>query len=338
MLTILARSIILIAKWTTPTISKGIEMIVKNSNLRDEERQLITDWAESIIQSAKQLMYDGKAYLVAVSGLPWYRQGSDAWVDESWWIETARSRYEQHKNSSNRLLIDELAILTHHSLSEYRNDARLRIEQWYKESAHDPEDWWNLAMLVYPEHPIFQDLHEHPGNYQEQAILANVGYEDAMTALRNDLLSEYESQEWFWVSDILSNTASIGGKSLIASIVLESELQNMRQAFRTLAEKDLAEEGLSAQELTEELGQRNCIRIAVRLGWQDVIDALSKNQSYLRKLDSYDILWWSLTDARQLVEGFITQVQPHTSRRNTLSEIESESMRLAIAWKRAVSV
>lgn len=224
-----------------PTISKGTEMIVKNSNPRDEERQLITDWADSIIQSAKQLMYDGKAYLVVVSGFPWYRQGNDTWVDESWWIETARSRYEQHKDSSNRWLIDELEILANHFLSEYRNDARLRIEQWYEESAHDPEDWWNLAMLVYPEHPIFQDLHEYPDNYRQWAILAKVGYEDAITALRKDLLSEYESQDWFWVSDILSYTASIGGKSLVASIVSESELQQMRQAFYTLAKKELAE-------------------------------------------------------------------------------------------------
>ncbi|BAY53877.1 hypothetical protein NIES2135_06890 [Leptolyngbya boryana NIES-2135] len=321
-----------------PTISTGTEMIVKNSNPRDEARQLITDWAESIIQAAKQLMYDGEAYLVAVSGLPWYRQGNDTWVDESWWIETARSRYEQQKDSFNRWLIDELEILAHHFLPEYRSAARLRIEQWYEKSAHDPENWWTLAMLVYPEHPIFQDLHEYPENCREWAILANVGYKDAIIALHNNLLSEYENQDWFWVSESLSSIASVGGKSLVASIVSESELQQIRQAFRTLAKKDLANGMLSEEELSEELGQRNCIHVAVQLGWQDVIDDLSRNQSYLRKLDTYDILWWSLTDKRRLVEDFITQVQPHTSRHHTLSEIESESMRLAIAWRRAISV
>ena len=106
-------------------------MATECSTIEDESKQLITDWADSIIQSAKQLMFDGETYLLAVSGLPWYRQGGDAWIDESWWIETAQARYDRYRNSLNRWLTDDLEILLRRFPSKYHDDARLLIEQWY---------------------------------------------------------------------------------------------------------------------------------------------------------------------------------------------------------------
>ncbi len=305
----------------------------------DESKQLITVWADSIIKSAKQLMFDGKAYLIAVSGLPWYRRCGDVWVDESWWIETARSRYERYRSLPDRWIIDELEILTRHFPLEYCAEARLRIEQWYEEFAHDPESWWNVAMNVYPEHLLFQDLYESPENFSEWAILANLGYEDAISALRDELLGEFEEQEYFWVSDILSRIASVGGTSLVKAVISENKLQQIKQSFKTLADRDLSSGLLSSEQtVAEELGQSDCLRVAVQMKWQDVIDSLSENQSYLRDLGIYDILWWSLTNKKQLVENFIVQASPHISRPDSLSDVRSEAMALAVAWKRAMSI
>lgn len=43
---------------------------------------MITVGADSIIESAKQLMLDKEAYLLVVAGLPWYCKQGDAWIDE----------------------------------------------------------------------------------------------------------------------------------------------------------------------------------------------------------------------------------------------------------------
>ncbi len=311
----------------------------------DELEQMITVWADSIIESAKQLMLDRKAYLLAVSGLPWYRKGGDAWVDEQWWIEAAQFRYESAHEFPKRRTISELQMLAQHFPEKYRGEARLRIEKWYKESAHDPEDWWNLARIVYPEHPLFQDLYDcPPENCTEFAILASLGYEESISHLRKDLLEWHECQDWLFVSDILACSAHVGGLSLTNSIVSEGELQNIRQSFKSLAEKhlrDISGRSSSEQEFNEILGQTVCIKTAVQLGWQDVIDSLSENQSHLERLDIFYIHWWSLTDKKQIVKRFVAQkikTNPHILKNDKVSRIESESVMLAIAWKRATAV
>jgi hypothetical protein len=50
--------------------------------------------------------------------------------------------------------------------------------------------------------------------------------------------------------------------------------------------------------------------------------------------------WWSLTDKKQLVKRYVTnsvQANPQSLETNKVSRIESKSMALAIAWKRATS-
>jgi hypothetical protein len=319
-------------------------MPAKCSESDDGFEQIITVWADSIIESAKQLMLDRKAYLLAVSGLPWYRKGGDAWVDEQWWIEAAQFRYENAHQFPNRWVINELEILTQHFPEKYRDEARLRIDQWYKESAHDPENWWGLALAVYPEHPIFQDLYDGPTeNHSERAILASLGHKDFITHLRNDLLTECKRQDWLCVSDILARIAGAGGLSLVNSIVSESELQYIRQSFKSLAErqpKDVSNRSFSEQEFNEIQGQTDCIKAAVQLGWQDVIDSLSENQSHLERLNIFDMHWWSLTNKKQIVKRFVVRkikTNPQIFQNNKVSRIEPESMALAIAWKRATS-
>lgn len=309
--------------------------------MSDELGHPITAWADEIIQSAKRLMFEGQAYLIAVSGQPWYCHDGDAWIDKSWWVDTARSRYERFKSSSNRWLIDELEILTRHFPLKYGDAARLSIEHWYEQSAHDPEDWWGLAAIAHPQHPIFRDLYEcPPSNDSERALLASLGYESVAADLREDLLADYEHEDWFSVSDTLLRIFATGGSSLIKLIISNEELQRIQQSFEFLAAKDLGSgSSLSEPDFNEKLGQLHCIRAAATFGWQGVIDCLSKNQSYLESLEMYDLLWWSLTDKKQLVEDKIVIAAPHVSGPKTLSSshICSESMAMAIAWKRAQS-
>jgi len=309
--------------------------------ISDELDHPITAWADEIIQSAKRLMFEGQAYLIAVSGQPWYCQNGDAWIDNSWWIDTARSRYERFKSSSNHWLIDELEILTCHFPSQYGDAARLRIEQWYEDSAHDPEDWWGLTAIVHPQHPIFRDLYEcPPGNDSERALLASLGYESVAADLRKNLLVDHKHRDWFSVSDTLLRIFTTGGSSLIKLIISDKELQRIQQSFELLATKDIPNSSLLSEPyLSEKLGQSSCIRTAALLGWQNVIDCLSKNKNYLESLDAYDLLWWSLTGRKQLVENKIAIAAPHVSLPKTLSSshICSEPMAMAIAWKRAQS-
>lgn len=144
------------------------------------------------------------------------------------------------------------------------------------------------------------------------------------------------------ISEILYCVCSVGGASLTKLIVSNDELQQIRQVFLTLAEKELPNKALASElELHNEmLGQADCIRTAVRLGWQDVIDSLSKNQNYLENISIHDVLWWSLTDKKQLVENFIVKATPHKSclKKTSPSCINSESMAFAISWKRATPV
>ena len=316
-----------------------------DNQAKQQAKQQITAWADAILQSAKQLIVEGEVYLIWGTGLPWYRRGEDAWADEAWWIETAQTRYPRYRSLANRWKINELEILTHHLLLDYREEARSRIDQWYKESARDPQSWAHLVMKVYPEHPLFQDLRDSFETYSQRAILAKLGDEATIAKLRKELLESFEAQDWFWVNEILSSIAAIGGKSLLDSIASSDELQQIRQAIATLAAKSLGDAVPdSDQAISEELGQATCIQPCVRLGWQEAIEALSENQNYLQTLNSYDILWWSLTDKKQLVEQFLVKHiprifpgKPLTASELAESEFESERMALAIAWKRVTS-
>ncbi|MEM6501042.1 MAG: hypothetical protein AAF685_04290 [Cyanobacteria bacterium P01_C01_bin.89] len=263
-------------------------------------------------------------------------------MDETWLLDIARSRHERYKQSPDRLVNNELEILLRHFPLQYRDEARFRIDQWYEESAHDPEDWYDLLLAVYPEHPIFEEIYNYPESYQDLAMLAKIDYKDGISNLRKRLLEELEErelpQDLFWVTGILSEAYGFGGLSLLHSIVLESELDEIRQILLSSAHKDISNTS-SKEDQKGDCSQG--LPLAIKLGWQDVIDALSNNESYVKalgKYDRYDMLWWSLTDKKQLVKDFMLLNDPRVPLCNRTPEkgwIWHQSTALAIAWTRA---
>jgi hypothetical protein len=161
----------------------------------------ISDWAEAVIETLKQKMFDGEAYLIWVSGLPWYRQGRDAWVDENWWIETAKIRYDRAQSNPNRRIINELEILSTHFPEQYRVHARQEIDDWYENyHAHDPEDWLSLTCQVYPEHPM---LREHLDDWGWIFAMAGLGDTEAINRIRDLLIGDFQDEQLFGVNNIL---------------------------------------------------------------------------------------------------------------------------------------
>jgi hypothetical protein len=295
----------------------------------------MTIWADDIIQSAKQLMFDGEAYLVWTSGLPWYRRGGDAWGDESWWIETALARYERRKNS-RYWLTDELAILTHHFPDQYRHEVRSRIDQWNEnDNGHDPEYWWHLASQVYPEHVILQELHEYTENDYQRVILAKLGCEDVIANFHDRLLAEVEAQDWYWVDHILSHLAS-AGQELIDAVVSKEELKKIRGAIAVQTSQFLSRTLSNSEQPHENnFHPTDFLESAVLLNWQEVVDAIATDRGNTHL--PYSALWLSLTNKAQFTQDLVLQ---HSSQlllkdRLTPGEITGERMAFAIAWKRA---
>ena len=128
---------------------------------------------------------------------------------------------------------------------------------------------------------------------------------------------------------------SCGGKKLVQAVFLEDDLQLFRNWIRSIAQEEYfpVNDG-SSEEKYYSIGQSVSIRTAVLMDWQDIIDALAQNSSCLNSLDAFGILWWSLTDKKELVQDFILK---YSHRPNILSHIDSETMALAVAWKRSMT-
>lgn len=304
-------------------------------NQEYELHESMTNWSNSIIESAKALMSNDNGYRFSTRSLPWYRTG-DCWIENSWWINAAKETYQKYYDT-DVWIAEELEILVKYDPNHYTDYARSRINLWYSNNyTHDCESWIDLAMLVYPEHEIFQEFYQNiSGNsYSEKIILANLGYEEIFSQIRDELLGYLDEQDSFWLNDRLSGLATCGGEMLVKSVISEDELQFFRNWIRSIAEEDtfLLKDG-SSKENDHSIGQSASIRTAVLLDWQDVIDVLAQNNHYLGSLDAFDILWWSLTDKKQLIQDLILQ---YKSRPSSLSHIGSEAMALAIAWKRSV--
>lgn len=316
-----------------------LDMLKNDDKANDELINIATEWANSILQSAKQLMLDGKIYLIGTSGLPWYQPGKDTWVDETWWFQAAQTRYERYKTYSDRWIIQELSILVKHAPSKYLNEARLRIDRWYEESTHDPESWWELIMQVEPHHPIFEELHEcPPQNYYEKSILGRLRYQDIIAEIRDDLSIAIKNKDWYLVTHILDQCCTDDG-ILIHSVVSENELQRIKEEILILASKRLSHTLPSSErEENEKLGQLNCLYPAIKLGWQDVINSLSQNPSYCQTLNRYqDVLWWSLTEHKELVRDLIEMNFLPMLSNKTISDIGSGPIEIAITWTRVNS-
>lgn len=300
-----------------------------------KEHESINSWANSIIESAKALILNGEVYVLGTRGRPWYR-AEDSWIEDSWWVTAAKIQYDKYCDT-DLFIAEELEVLVKYDPDSYREDARSRISRWYDQNFnHDCESRIDLAMLVYPEHEIFQEIYENISGYSytEKIILAHLGYPDLASQIRSDLLEYFNERESFWLNNILIGLAMCGGKMLVQSIISADELQLFRSWIRSIAEQDFAlfQDGY-IKENDYSSDRSISIRTAVLLDWQDVIDALAQNNSYLQSLDVFDVLWWSLTDKKDLVQNFILQ---YKFRPNVLSHIESEAMALAVAWKRSM--
>ena len=65
--------------------------------ITEDQRDEINTWSDSVIETNKQAMSSGKAYLLW-SDLLYYQRGKDTWVDESWWIKIAKHLFAKHKD------------------------------------------------------------------------------------------------------------------------------------------------------------------------------------------------------------------------------------------------
>ncbi|MEM9540419.1 MAG: hypothetical protein AAGA60_13085 [Cyanobacteria bacterium P01_E01_bin.42] len=302
--------------------------------INEEIEQEISIWADVIIQEHKQSMYDGKHYLQWEK--PWYSGGTDAWVDSTWWFETAKYRYEQLKNMGNIWLPNELEILSRYSPQEYKELARQYIDWWYERwHGHDPESWFELVLQVYPEHPLLtEDLPDYPPeNYREWSILARIDNKEAIAVLRDEILEGIKDPEYFfWANSALEAVEH----NLAAKIFSTEELEQVKQIEMEIAKKDIPTQNKGWNwEISD---QQSILTSAVLLKWWDIVDAIVENQSYLNGfvesslIPTDDILWWSLTSHKLLTQKFVVSFKSHSD----INRFPSNSLALAIAWKRSI--
>ncbi len=282
----------------------------------------ITDWSEAVIALLKQKMQAEEVQLICSSGLPWYQSGGDSWLSESWWVEAAKQIYHQHSANPDRWLIAELEVLCQHFPSQYRAIARQRIDHWYTEHrAHDPEDWLKLACQVYPEHPMLREYLDNGLRWQLAA--ASLGDLVQTERIRNCFEQDYQEQDVFWTTDLACSLVRWGGRILLEQVVTPDQLAKVHQ-WNLLEAKQASNRGFNNTE------------IAIHLDWKDVIEALAQNPSYLESLNSFEILWWSLTRQDEMTQQLVMRQNPETFQSPEFEDIYSHRVELAIAWQRSL--
>lgn len=311
-------------------------MSFKITPISNDDKKTITAWADVIIEQTKQKMYEGENYLIWNE--IYYCKAGDTWIDKKWWIEIAKKlikKYNQEYQNWNIIL--PLEILVFYFPDEYQNLARQKIDEWYCKSGHDPEYWWNLIELVYPEHQVIQQFIEPPENTKEWSILARAGSDKAKNYIRKVILEEVEKKDMFCLSERLIHS----GKSLIEEILSNHQIQQIKQLLIYWSAQEIS--------LNEDnsLYQLSLIKSGIIMQWQEVVNNLSNNKVYLNNLIIYikeclpvkDILWWSLTDKKELVENLVLQLKPVIieDKRINRTLFPSDLFALAIAWKRSQS-
>jgi hypothetical protein len=282
----------------------------------------ITDWSEAVIALLKQRMRAEEVHLLCSSGLPWYQSDSDSWISESWWIETAKQIYHQHSANPDRWLIAELEVLCHYFPSLYRDTARQRIDHWYTEHrAHDPEDWLKLTCQVYPEHPMLREYLDD--SLQWQLAAASLGDRVQTNRIRDRFMADYQEQDVFWTTDLVCSLMRWGRRTLLENVVSPDQLVQVRQ-WNLLEAKQPDNHGFNNAE------------IAIHLDWNNVIEALAENPSYLESLNSFEILWWSLTGQNEMTQQLVMRQNSETFQSPEFEDINSHRVELAIAWHRSV--
>lgn len=311
-------------------------MSFKITPISNDDKKTITAWADMLIEQTKQKMYKGENYLIW--NKIYYCKAGDTWIDERWWIETAKTLLKKYNQEYlNWNIIIPLEILNFYFPDKYRDLARQKIDEWYCKSGYDPEYWWNLIELVYPEHQAFQEFIDPPETTEEWSILARAGYEKAKNSICEVILEEVEQKDMFRLNERLIHS----GKYLIEEILSNHEIQQIKELLINW----------SAQKISfyedDSLYQSSLIQSGIIMQWQEVVNNLSNNNVYLNNLIIYikeclpakDILWWSLTDKKELVENLVLQLKPVIieDKRIHITLFPSDLFALAIAWKRSQS-
>ncbi len=282
----------------------------------------ITDWSKAVIALLKQKMQAEEVHLICSSGLPWYQSDGDSWIGESWWIEAAEHIYNEHTAKPDRWLIPGLEVLCHHFPEKYRTIARQQIDHWYIEHrAHDPENWLNLTCQVYPEHPMLREYLDDGLRWQLAA--ASLGDPVQTERVRDCFGKDYREQDVFWTTDLVCSLVRWGGRTLLEKVVTPDQLAQVRQ-WNLLEAKQAGNRGFNNTE------------IAIHLDWKDVIEALAQNPSYLESLNSFEILWWSLTGQHEITQQLVMRQNPETFQSPEFEDIYSHRVESAIAWQRSL--
>lgn len=312
-------------------------------NITDEQRQDLNIWANSVIESNKELMSSEKAYWLWSDRL-YYQPGKDTWVDEAWWIEIAKKSFAKHKDNSYDgigypvQVVPSLEILVHHFPEEYRDYARDKLDRWYEEQGYnDPEYWFDLIVAVYPDHPVTEFLFEEQENTWESSIAIKLGDRKTITQTKNNILSSLEENDSYWAIENLSKFS----KTSFYDVFSQSESNTLELAMIEIAKKSILLNTNDFHDLA------SLLKAAIKLGWERTIDYLSNDITYLTRLldslleNSYStcFLIWSLTNKHELIENLVFQLHPKISslsivRRTNFPSYEFE---LAIAWKRSQS-
>jgi hypothetical protein len=315
-------------------------------DITDEQRHKINIWADSVIEINKELMSSEKAYWLWSDRL-YYQPAKDTWTNESWWIEISKKSFAKHKD--NRYdgigypvqVVPSLEILVHHFPEVYRDYARDKLDRWYENQGYnDPEYWFDLIVAVYPDHPVTKLLFEEQQNPKESNIAIRLGYLKAAIDIKENILEELENNTCF-----MFHFLHALDENMFSELFSQAESKEIESVMRKIAKQEMLFNPDNWLE-SKWIDQGSVLSIAITLKWQDILDVLSNNTSYLEKLlhefkqsSSTQILLWSLTNKYILTENLVFQLYSTKSVLNKIHHLSfpSHEFALAIAWKRSQS-
>ena len=295
--------------------------------ITDSLKNETTEWADQVIERFKTAMRSGETYLRWNNPLM-YRKGGDAWVAESWWIETARVLFEEQDRKYEGLGgIPALEILVFHYPEQFKKIALTKIDTWHeKYGLVDPEYWYDIAALTDMNHPFLLECLQHI-DWEDMAVLANMGHLKAINLCRDwleDSLEEVSESNFNFVWLFLDKL----DRQVILEILSEETTHQIYKEAKEIALK---------KRIRDTYNHDLILLTAIKLGWEDVIDELSKNLEFFYFdsggtdfISSETILEWSLSSKK-----FFTQQLVLISKK-TAKDILEQYIQLAIAWKRSL--
>ena len=320
-------------------------------DITDSLKNETTAWADQVIERFKVAMRSGETYLRWNEPLM-YRKGGDAWVDESWWIETAKGLFEEQHTKYN--VNSVLEILVYHYPDQLGVIALERIEEWYKDDPGDHSNWYDLAAVVDPCHPLLIELLDEAMEVSDWTFLANLGHLKAKITCHNWIIDCLAESELFYVWELLYKL----DKQVISEILPQNSINQIHEEAKIIA--------LQKPD-PDKYDHFQILLPAIKLGWEDVIDDLSKNLEFFYYLEDQIlyfgganslcdrmILEWSLSSKKcftqqlVLISKRVLDISPFLDKINVVSKFDyspiklterdklEKSIHLAIAWKRSL--